>query len=86
MSDRFLVFSSGAPRPPRIPTKGTRCADLQLCARATLELYSLQMVRDLYWDLPKLHSKKNDQPIGHHGSALPSHLGRRKWPRRHVDE
>ncbi|GFO26839.1 hypothetical protein PoB_005334400 [Plakobranchus ocellatus] len=26
------------------------------------------------------------QPIGRRGSALPSHLGRRKWPRRHVDE
>ncbi|GFO13323.1 hypothetical protein PoB_003982800 [Plakobranchus ocellatus] len=47
---RFLGFSSRVPRPPRSPTKGTRCAALQLCVRATLELYSQQRVWDLYWD------------------------------------
>ncbi|GFN91177.1 hypothetical protein PoB_001768300 [Plakobranchus ocellatus] len=45
-----LRFSSRAPRPPRSPTRGTRCAAFQHCVRATLELYSLQRVWDLYWD------------------------------------
>ncbi|GFO15007.1 hypothetical protein PoB_004151200 [Plakobranchus ocellatus] len=47
---RFLIFSSRAPHPPRSPTTGTRCAVLQRCVRATLELYSQQRVWDLYWD------------------------------------
>ncbi|GFO17783.1 hypothetical protein PoB_004428800 [Plakobranchus ocellatus] len=45
-----LRFSSRAPRPPRSPTRGTRCAVLQRCVRATLELYSQQRVWDLYRD------------------------------------
>ncbi|GFO17272.1 hypothetical protein PoB_004377700 [Plakobranchus ocellatus] len=45
-----LRFSSRAPRPPRSPTRGTRCAAFQRCVRATLELYSQQKVWDLYWD------------------------------------
>ncbi|GFO39487.1 hypothetical protein PoB_006599200 [Plakobranchus ocellatus] len=48
--EEFLGFSSRAPRPPRSPTKGTRCMALQRCVRATLELYSQQRVWDLYWD------------------------------------
>ncbi|GFO36941.1 hypothetical protein PoB_006344600 [Plakobranchus ocellatus] len=32
---KFLGFSSRAPRPPRSPTKGTHCAALQRCVRAT---------------------------------------------------
>ncbi|GFN74897.1 hypothetical protein PoB_000140300 [Plakobranchus ocellatus] len=43
-------LSSRVPRPPRSPTRGTRCAVLQRCVRATLELYSQQRVWDLYWD------------------------------------
>ncbi|GFO45193.1 hypothetical protein PoB_007169800 [Plakobranchus ocellatus] len=40
----FGRSSSRAPHPPRSPTKETCCADFQLCARATLELYSQQRV------------------------------------------
>ncbi|GFN82119.1 hypothetical protein PoB_000862500 [Plakobranchus ocellatus] len=47
---KVLGISSRAPRPPRSPTRGTRCAALQRCVRATLELYSQQRVWDLYWD------------------------------------
>ncbi|GFO25223.1 hypothetical protein PoB_005172800 [Plakobranchus ocellatus] len=81
-----LRFSSRAPRPPQSPTRGTCCAAFQRCVRATLELYSQQRVWDLYRDWNEPYSKKNDQPIGQRGSALPSRLRRRKWPRRHVDE
>ncbi|GFO32067.1 hypothetical protein PoB_005857200 [Plakobranchus ocellatus] len=53
--DEVFIFSSTAPHPPPSPTKGTRCAALQRCARAILELYSQQRVWDLYWewDRPK---------------------------------
>ncbi|GFN81141.1 hypothetical protein PoB_000764700 [Plakobranchus ocellatus] len=47
---RVLGFSSRAHRPPRSPTRGTRCAAVQRCVRATLELYSQQRVWNLYWD------------------------------------
>ncbi|GFO37317.1 hypothetical protein PoB_006382200 [Plakobranchus ocellatus] len=31
--------------------------------------------------LTKAHLKKSDQPIGQHGSVLPSRVERREWPR-----
>ncbi|GFO21837.1 hypothetical protein PoB_004834200 [Plakobranchus ocellatus] len=58
------------------PSKGTHCADLQRCDRATLELYSQQRV----WDLeigPNLIQRKL--------ITLLSRLGRRERPWRHVD-
>ncbi|GFO14871.1 hypothetical protein PoB_004137600 [Plakobranchus ocellatus] len=48
----FFIHEGGfmTPRPPRSPTRRTRCAALQRCVRATLELYSQHRVWDLYWD------------------------------------
>ncbi|GFO38785.1 hypothetical protein PoB_006529000 [Plakobranchus ocellatus] len=45
----FFVRLQSSP-PITDPTKGTHCAELQRCAKATPELYFQQRMWDLYWD------------------------------------
>ncbi|GFN95211.1 hypothetical protein PoB_002171700 [Plakobranchus ocellatus] len=80
-------FNNRAPRlsrPSRSLTKGTHCADLQRCSRATLELYSQQRV----WDLeigPNPIQRKLVTRLDSLSLRFSSVSGEGKRPWRHVD-